>query len=67
VMDGTLRLMDVPPDDIETWLAVQAKNTQKTTGGAPGSAAAIDDVPEATDLPAFAAPQAVLPEAGATR
>ena len=25
VMDGALRLMDVPPDDIETWLAAQAK------------------------------------------
>ncbi|MDQ3270002.1 MAG: penicillin-binding transpeptidase domain-containing protein, partial [Pseudomonadota bacterium] len=24
VMDGALRLMDVPPDDIDTWLAVQA-------------------------------------------
>ncbi|MGI8561352.1 MAG: peptidoglycan D,D-transpeptidase FtsI family protein [Luteimonas sp.] len=24
VMDGALRLMDVPPDDIETWLAAQA-------------------------------------------
>ncbi len=25
VMDGALRLMDVPPDDIDTWLAAQAK------------------------------------------
>lgn len=25
VMEGALRLMDVPPDDIETWLAAQAK------------------------------------------
>ncbi len=25
VMQGALRLMDVPPDDIETWLAAQAK------------------------------------------
>ena len=24
-MDGALRLMDVPPDDIETWLAAQAE------------------------------------------
>jgi cell division protein FtsI (penicillin-binding protein 3) len=24
-MQGALRLMDVPPDDIETWLAAQAK------------------------------------------
>ncbi|HLM53180.1 MAG TPA: penicillin-binding protein 2, partial [Pseudoxanthomonas sp.] len=25
VMEGALRLMDVPPDDIDTWLAAQAK------------------------------------------
>jgi cell division protein FtsI (penicillin-binding protein 3) len=25
VMEGALRLMDVPPDDIETWLAAQAR------------------------------------------
>ena len=25
VMDGALRLMDVPPDDIDTWLAEQAR------------------------------------------
>ena len=24
VMEGALRLMDVPPDDIDTWLAAQA-------------------------------------------
>ena len=24
-MQGALRLMDVPPDDIESWLAVQRK------------------------------------------
>src|SRR5690606_17456666 len=29
VMDGALRLMDVPPDDIETWLAEQAKQQAK--------------------------------------
>ncbi|KAF1708967.1 cell division protein [Pseudoxanthomonas kalamensis DSM 18571] len=33
VMDGALRLMDVPPDDIETWLAVQAR-TEAKAGGA---------------------------------
>ena len=25
VMDGALRLMDVPPDDIDTWIAAQNK------------------------------------------
>ena len=29
VMDGALRLMDVPPDDIETWLAAQAAEEAK--------------------------------------
>jgi len=29
VMDGALRLMDVPPDDIETWLAAQAEAQEK--------------------------------------
>ncbi|ATD66919.1 MULTISPECIES: penicillin-binding protein 2 [Luteimonas] len=29
VMDGALRLMDVPPDDIDTWLAAQAANDAK--------------------------------------
>jgi cell division protein FtsI (penicillin-binding protein 3) len=29
VMQGALRLMDVPPDDIETWLAAQAKEEAK--------------------------------------
>ena len=28
-MDGALRLMDVPPDDIETWLAEQAREQEK--------------------------------------
>ncbi|WP_091798239.1 penicillin-binding protein 2 [Lysobacter enzymogenes] len=38
VMDGALRLMDVAPDDIETWLAVQAAaeaKRQKQNGGKP--------------------------------
>src|SRR5690606_12020120 len=29
VREGSLRLMDVPPDDIETWLAAQAKVLEK--------------------------------------
>ncbi len=31
VMEGALRLMDVPPDDIETWLAAQAAADAKRT------------------------------------
>ncbi|MEO5565112.1 MAG: penicillin-binding protein 2, partial [Luteimonas sp.] len=34
VMQGALRLMDVPPDDIGTWLAVQAKQRATTTATA---------------------------------
>lgn len=32
VMDGALRLMDVPPDDIDTWLAAQAKAEARGRG-----------------------------------
>lgn len=46
IMEGALRLMDVPPDDIETWLAAQAKADAK--GGRP--AAAVPP-PEPDDLP----------------
>ena len=37
VMEGALRLMDVPPDDIESWLAAQAEKDGRraaSTGGA---------------------------------
>ena len=32
-MDGALRLMDVPPDDIDTWLAAQAAAEAKRSNG----------------------------------
>lgn len=35
VMEGALRLMDVPPDDIETWLAAQAKGQTRRLSAAP--------------------------------
>jgi cell division protein FtsI (penicillin-binding protein 3) len=38
VMEGALRLMDVAPDDIDTWLAAQAEADAKRTranGGKP--------------------------------
>jgi len=35
VMEGALRLMDVPPDDIDTWLAAQAADQAKRVGKAP--------------------------------
>ena len=56
VMEGALRLMDVAPDDIETWLAAQAEaevKRNKANGGKPGS-----DEPV---LPAVAASVVELP------
>ncbi len=40
VMDGALRLMDVPPDDIDTWLAAQAEAEAKRrkASGVPAAA-----------------------------
>jgi cell division protein FtsI (penicillin-binding protein 3) len=35
VMEGALRLMDVPPDDIDSWLAAQAADEAKRVGKAP--------------------------------
>ncbi len=46
VMEGALRLMDVPPDDIETWLAAQAAAEKKRLAGLPrmpALPASIDD------------------------
>ena len=40
VMEGALRLMDVPPDDIDTWLAAQAADQAKRVGEAPITASA---------------------------
>jgi cell division protein FtsI (penicillin-binding protein 3) len=43
VMDGSLRLMDVPPDDIETWLAAQDKAMGKTVAAAAPAPAPVED------------------------
>ena len=57
VMEGSLRLMDVPPDDIETWMAAQDKalhgdrpaamQIASTTSAAP--AAPLEPAPLPTD------------------
>ena len=50
VMEGALRLMDVPPDDIETWLAAQAAADAKRmrqAGVAPPSVIAPQPMPAA--------------------
>lgn len=52
VMDGALRLMDVPPDDIETWLAEQAKQQAKERArNAPRVAAAAAATARAAAAP----------------
>ncbi len=38
VMEGALRLMDVPPDDIDTWLAAQAAEEARRARAAGGAA-----------------------------
>ena len=56
VMEGALRLMDVAPDDIDTWLAAQADAEAKRTkanGGRPAKDAPV--------LPALAQAGAALP------
>jgi cell division protein FtsI (penicillin-binding protein 3) len=40
VMEGALRLMDVPPDDIETWLAAQSAAEARRARSAPAQVAA---------------------------
>ena len=53
VMEGALRLMDVPPDDIETWIAAQEKNEAKRMHGA--------SLPTATATPVAVDAHASLP------
>jgi cell division protein FtsI (penicillin-binding protein 3) len=62
VMEGALRLMDVPPDDIESWLAAQQS-------GKMGHAASVLPMPppETVIAPDAAAEfDAALPSAHAT-
>jgi cell division protein FtsI (penicillin-binding protein 3) len=69
VMDGALRLMDVPPDDIDTWMAAQAK-AQQTAEARGKEGPVLPDTsaaaPSATMVPAATAAGAVaLPQGGA--
>ena len=52
VMDGALRLMDVPPDDIDTWLAAQAAAEARHAG-----------TPVAVAVPAVVTPAVATPAA----
>ncbi|PZO08849.1 MAG: cell division protein [Lysobacteraceae bacterium] len=47
VMDGALRLMDVPPDNIEQWFTAQAKKKAATVAAAPAPAPPVFAVPAA--------------------
>ncbi|KRG69942.1 peptidoglycan D,D-transpeptidase FtsI family protein [Pseudoxanthomonas dokdonensis] len=52
VMEGALRLMDVPPDDIETWLAAQAAADRKHAASQPAHAPAkVPAQPQPAALP----------------
>lgn len=70
VMEGALRLMDVPPDDIETWLAAQATADAKRgrqAGVAPAAAQPTQPpTPQALPAPLVEASDA-LPIAGGAR
>ena len=48
VMEGALRLMDVPPDDIDTWLAAQAAAEAKRARQAARRSASADGAGDAT-------------------
>ena len=54
IMEGALRLMDVPPDDIQTWLAAQAAEEAKRARAAGVPAPAVAATAPAT--PRGAAP-----------
>ncbi|WP_238382824.1 peptidoglycan D,D-transpeptidase FtsI family protein [Cognatilysobacter segetis] len=53
VMEGSLRLMDVPPDDIETWLAAQDKAMGKPIASVAAPPAPVE---EDIDVPLEATP-----------
>ncbi|MDQ3205421.1 MAG: penicillin-binding protein 2 [Pseudomonadota bacterium] len=64
VMDGALRLMDVAPDDIDTWLAAQAAaeaKRLKANGGKPGTGPVL---PASAPLPVAVPVAAGLSTAG---
>ena len=52
VMEGALRLMDVPPDDIETWIAAQEKAEAKSQPAKPSALAVSAASTAHTSLPA---------------
>ena len=69
VMEDALRVMDVPPDDIETWLAAQAKGEARRQAALPQLPQALDEslLDDPTIPPPMQAMQAPGAEAGARR
>ena len=66
VMEGALRLMDVAPDDIDTWLAAQAEAELKRSqanGGRPGKSGPV--LPSATTAMTAAMPLPTPVQGGA--
>ena len=61
VMEGALRLMDVPPDDIQTWIAAQAKAQSKLAATQPRVAPVQAQSPTAPETHAMAAQGAPRP------
>ena len=61
VMEGALRLMDVPPDDIDTWLAAQAAAEAKRVRASGGGVAAVAMPAAATMLPPAPQPLPLSP------
>ena len=51
VMEDALRLMDVPPDDIDTWLAAQARGEAKRQASLPPLPAALEEPAEDPTIP----------------
>lgn len=56
VMEGALRLMDVPPDDIDTWLAVQAEAQAKRIKANGGNLPASGPVLPSVEMPSMEIP-----------
>jgi cell division protein FtsI (penicillin-binding protein 3) len=64
VMAGALRLMDVPPDDLDTWLAAQAKAEAERARRSAGTARPVSPAPASMPETLTAADAAAaLPEA----
>ncbi|TAA45242.1 peptidoglycan D,D-transpeptidase FtsI family protein [Pseudoxanthomonas winnipegensis] len=61
VMEDALRLMDVPPDDIDSWLAAQAKDEAKRAAQAPKRPPTVAALPKPLPAPIQAKAEPALP------